>query len=291
MEQTTKDFYVLTLSATLFHVSSQLVAPIFPLYLLSKGASTFEIGLIISLEPLFTIFSKFFLSFLIDRSGRWPIIATSMIGQSLSMLLYSVAPSLIWLYPIRVFQTVSLALFTPAAVSIIYDLSPSTKRGDFVGKYLTSYGTATMVGPLICSILSERSVEYRGILLSSAVFSFIGVVLLFTTIPLSRMRGSQGLREGLNAVSSGNTRMLKGLMLSREGLVLTYIRMAFSLADAFFTTIFALYVSEDLLYPTSTVALLFTVKGVTNTLFRIPSGMLTDRVGRVKPLLLAYGLL
>jgi len=293
MKGSGKDFYVLIVSATLLHVSNLVIMPVFPLYILDKGASALELGLIISLQPLFTIFSKFFLSFLIDRSGRWPIIPVSMIGQSLGMLLYSIAPSLIWLYPIRIFQTVGFALFTPAAISIIYELSPSGKRGDFVGRYLTSYGAASMIGPLICSILCEYKVSYSGVFLFSSALSFIGVVLFLILIPMRRVKDYRVSNEtSKKSIGSSEAfRMLRGLLFSRSGSVLGYVRIAFSLANSFITTIFAVYLSESLFYSPSIIALLFAVKGVTNMFFRIPSGMLSDRVGRIKPLFLAYSLL
>lgn len=289
MESSRKDFYTLIVSATLFHVSSQVILPIFPLYLMERGASAFELGLIISLRPVLTILSKFSLSPLIDRSGRWPILLTAMFGQFLSMLFYSLAPTIVWFYPIRVFQTICLALFSPTAISIIYDLSPSERRGDFVGRYLTSYGVASMIGPLLCSILCSYSTPYGGVFLFSSLLSLTGLTVLLILLPPRKIRGETDLNKDIRREASLGS--IRKLAFSRRGIALSYVRVAFSSVNSFVTTIFSVYASEVLLYPSAEIALLFMVKGVTNMLFRFPSGILTDRVGRIKPLLLAYALL
>jgi len=291
MESSKKDFYTLIVSATLFHISGQVILPIFPLYLMERGASAFELGLIISLRPALTILSKFLLSPLIDRSGRWPILLTAMFGQFLSMLFYSLAPTIVWFYPIRVFQTICLALFSPTAISIIYDLSPSERRGDFIGRYLTSYGVSSMVGPLLCSILCSYSTPYSGVFLFSSFLSLTGLAALLILLPPYKIIGHTALYKGIKSRETTSLGSIRKLAFSRRGIALSYVRVAFSSVNSFVTTIFSVYASEVLLYPPAEIALLFMVKGVTNTLFRVPSGLLTDRVGRIKPLLLAYALL
>ncbi|MCD6530329.1 MFS transporter [Candidatus Bathyarchaeota archaeon] len=291
MEPSKKDFYTLIVSAVLFYVSSQVVLPIFPLYLMERGASAFELGLIISLRPIVTILSKFLLSPLIDRSGRWPMLLTAMLGQFLSLLSYSLVPVIIWFYPIRIFQAVCLALFSPTAISIIYDLSPSDRRGDFVGRYLTSYGVASMVGPLFCSVLCSYSTSYSGIFLFSSILSLIGLTALLILLPSDKIKGRTFSNISLESREPAPLGSLRKLALSRSGIVLSYVRVAFSSVNSFVTTIFSVYASEVLLYHPAEIALLFMVKGITNTLFRVPSGLLTDKIGRIKPLFTAYSLL
>ncbi len=55
-------------------------------------------------------------------------------------------------------------------------------------------------------------------------------------------------------------------------------------------TLFAVYAVNDLSFTPSLATLLLGVRGITNTLIRIPAGIIGDRIGRKKPILFAYSL-
>jgi len=74
-------------------------------------------------------------------------------------------------------------------------------------------------------------------------------------------------------------------------LVLSYLRLTFSFANAFFITLFAVHAEKNLFLTSSLIALFFGIKGITNMLSRIPSGKLADRVGCKWPIILAFTLL
>jgi len=63
--------------------------------------------------------------------------------------------------------------------------------------------------------------------------------------------------------------------------------VAFGLSTGVFSTIFPVYANERLLLSPSLISLLFSIRGVTNVLIRMPAGMLSDKIGRRKPFLLA----
>jgi len=67
--------------------------------------------------------------------------------------------------------------------------------------------------------------------------------------------------------------------------------LTFSFTNAFVITLFALYASEGLLFSPSMIATLFGVKGITNMIFRFPSGKLSDRIGHRIPLIVSFSLL
>jgi MFS family permease len=56
---------------------------------------------------------------------------------------------------------------------------------------------------------------------------------------------------------------------------------------AFFRTIYPLYVVNDLGLSPAFVPTVFTVYGLLNTITRLPSGRLSDRIGRKRPLLIS----
>ena len=99
-----RQLYLLTMTTISLYLASQTIQPILSLYIIEKGATTFELGFLISLLSFVAIGAKIPLGLLAEKVGKWPIIPAVAIGQTLSMLLYSIAPNPTWLVPIRIFH-------------------------------------------------------------------------------------------------------------------------------------------------------------------------------------------
>ena len=276
-------------SMTLF-LATQTVQPIFPLYLTEKGASTFDLGLMVSLASFTAMATKVPLGILVGRVGKWRIVPVALFGQSLSLMLYSVVAVPSWFYPIRVFHALVLAAFAPATIALASDLAPKGERGDRIGKYLTSFGAATMFGPFLCSLLSGWF-DYTQILRLAATIPLLGLVIL--VLAGHRMPSSSTIKaeEIPDEEKLGPLGSLREIVFSRSVFVLSYLRLTFSFTNAFVITLFALYASEGLLFSPSMIATLFGVKGITNMIFRFPSGKLSDRIGHRIPLIVSFSLL
>lgn len=253
------------------------------------GVSTFELGVIISIFSFTIIVAKIPLGILAERVGKWPIIPIALLGQSLCLVLYSVISNPWWFYPFRVFHGLLLAAFMPTALAIVSDLSPAGQRGDRVGRFLTSFGIATLFGPFLCSFLLTYY-DYVQLLQLVATIPLMGLVAFF----LARYRGlhkfssKRSLRETRR---SSPLRSLRTFAFSRHMLILCHLRLTFSFTNAFLITLLAVYASEHLALSASRIAFLFGIRGATNAMFRVPSGKLADRIGHKSPLILTFLLL
>jgi predicted MFS family arabinose efflux permease len=243
-----------------------------------------ELGTIISLLSFTVIVAKIPLSILSERIGRWPIIPIAAIGQSTSLLLYSITPNPTWFYPIRIFHALTLAAFAPTALGIARDLAPLGKRGDTIGKFLTSFGIATMLGPFLCTFLIDY-IDYPRLFQIAAIIPLLGIGPFFL-IRHESPRARSTEKRNPSILTS-----LKTIISSRNLLILTYLRLTFSFTYAFLITLFAVYAESNLLIVPSLIALLFGIRGTTNTLFRIPSGKLADKIGYKWPIVLAFTIL
>ncbi|HDI52925.1 MAG TPA: MFS transporter, partial [Candidatus Bathyarchaeota archaeon] len=159
------------------------------------------------------------------------------------------------------------------------DLAPMRRRGDVMGRYLTSPSLGLVLGPMLCSLLVDR-LGYRGLFLISALFPLIGLLLLILLPP--RVPEGEVERPGVKA-------SLREVAMDRDILILSYCRASFSTSHSIFATLFSLYAVESLGLTPSQVAALFTLRGVTNVIVRPPAGRLSDRLGRRLPLAAAYG--
>lgn len=207
---------------------------------------------------------------------------------SLSLVLYSLAPSPAWIYPVRIIQAIPFASFGPLALASIMDVTPPTKRGEIIGRYQTSIGIATMGGPLLSSLLLGWF-DYGQTIMGASLLPALGTVALI-------VGRSQGWLVDVETQSSRrrdfhlNFEQLRVFLLSRNTLIVGYGRFAFSTALNILMTLFAVYAVNDLSFTPSLATLLLGVRGITNTLIRIPAGIIGDRIGRKKPILFAYSL-
>ncbi len=216
--------------------------------------------------------------------GRWPIIPAVTIGQTTSLLLYSLAQNSTWFYPIRVFHAITIAAFAPTALAITQDLAPPNKRATTIGTYLTSIGVAGTIGPFLCTFLVNY-VDY------ARVFQIASIIPLIGLAPFLLIRPKSAETPNLRKPNLSLFTSLRTISSSRNMLILTYLRLTFSLTYAFFITLFAVYAENTLVLLPSFIALLFGIRGLTNMLSRIPSGKLADKIGYKVPIITAFTLL
>lgn len=287
-----REFYLVMGVATTFFLGSAVIAPIFPLYVVAVGASKLELGLIMSTFLFATVALRVPMGMIAERVGRWSLILVALLLQPLSLALYFMASNPMWFYPLRILQALATASFGSIAMAIASDLAPVERRGDIVGRYLTSVGLATVLGPLLCGFFLEY-LTYAQMFLLAAVFPLSGLAVLL--LGHSQTRGASYF-GGTNSLDEENKSgdawsALKVVVSSRNVLILSVIRFIFSFSKQFFETLFAIYAVNQLLFTPSLVAILLTFRGAANALTRIPSGKLSDRFGRKKPILLAHTLL
>jgi len=281
-----KELLFLIITTITLFLATQTVQPILSLYITEKGATTLELGIIISLLSFVAIAAKIPLGILAERIGRWPIIPAVAVGQTISLLLYSIAPNPSWFYPIRIFHALILAAYAPTAIAITQDLAPQNKRGTTMGVFLTSVGVTTTMGPLLCMFFINYF-AYEQLFQIASIIPLLGLLpFLFIIRDKNSYKTNHRIKKNMNFKDS-----LREIASSRSILVLTYLRLAFSFANAFFITFFAIYAEESLLISSSLIALLFGIKGASNMLSRIPSGKLTDRIGHKYPIIIAFTLL
>ena len=277
-----RQLYLLTITTVMLFLATQTIQPILSLYIMEKGATTFELGVIISLLSFVAIAAKIPLGILAEHVGRWPIIPAVAFGQTISLLSYSIAPDSSWLYPIRVFHAVILAAYAPTALAIAQDLSPRGKKGTIMGVFLTSVGVSSTFGPFLCTFFVNY-LAYEQVFQITSIIPLLSLIPFLIIIRNKNSHSPQDRRTGPTVRES-----LRVIVSSREILVLSYLRLVFSFTNAFFITFFAIHAEENLILSSSLIALLFGIKGAADMISRMPSGKLTDKIGYKYPIIIAF---
>jgi len=281
-----KRLYALMLAATNFVLSWTLTQPVFSLYVTGLGASVVQVGMLFSLMSFIPLVIRIPMSVIAERIGRVRMLLLGLFISSTSSLLYAHARSFTQVLLITVYLSVANGGFNQTAMSTVSDAAPTDRQGDAMGRYLTFLGFGMLLGPALCSYL-VNVMSYSQLFYLSALFPAVGILLLVFLAPTVPRRVASA--EGRPEV--GTVESLRMILRNRNVMLLSYCRASFSAAQAIFIALFSIYAVQQLGISESTVALLFTVRGFSNTLSRFPAGRISDSIGRRTPMLAAYGLL
>ena len=277
--------YALMLASTTFVLNFTLIQPIYSLYLTQKGITVIQLGVLLSVQNFIPLVLRIPLSGLIERLGRIRTMIISLIISGLGTLLFIPAQSYTKLILVVLFNSISASSFNQTAMSTVSDAAPQNRQGDAMGRYLTFLGLGMLLGPAICSWLVD-SLGYTGLFWIAGVIPVIGIALLVFMAP-------QNIRERIKTEtpSISTSESLKMIMRNRNVLLLSYCRASFSASQSIFLALFSIYAANQLDFSDSNIALLFTIRGFTNTLSRYPAGSISDKIGRKPLMYAAYAIL
>lgn len=288
-DKTLKGLLFITSISFFFFLGRTLVQPLLPLFIVSVGASKIELGLILSVAFLISLITRIPFGILSDRFGRWYFIPAGLASSSLAFLLFFFTGEPSHFYPAVSLLALSWALFGPSVTAIVSDMGSIRHRGEIMGKFFMSTGLAMVSGPLLASILTLY-LNYRETFLLTAIPSLIGLLIFFILGSKGSLRKNPIAKTsdiGINRPSGSLGRILH----SRNVLIGCYSDLSFSMTIAIFATLFPVYAEERLFFTPALISLLFAARGITNALMRMPSGRLSDHIGRKKPYLIAISTL
>lgn len=284
-----REFYLVTSLATMTFISSNIVYSFFSLYLNAKGLTPVELGIVISLMSYTTLFIRIPFGMITSRVGiRW-VVPLALIGQSTAYVFYSLVSNPIQFYIIRVFHAVTLASLQPTLMSIISTIAPRGRKGEAVGTYLTSVGLAMIGGSLISSLLLSFF-NYNTILILSSFMPILSLGIYLSLLK-TEILGNNFSETQVSEVDQNPFTNLREIISSSSVRGLTYGRFTFAFTMSIIATLYAVYSVNVLKIGPSVYALFMTLRGVANTVARIPTGKVSDTIGRKKPLQVAFILL
>ena len=263
-------------------LDTTLLIPVMALYASGLSESVSIIGLIIGLYSITNTPANILFGRLIDRVGYKVPLVAGLIGDALSMFLYSFSRLPIHLALVRAFHGMSGGLVSPATMSIFTDSSGTTK-GRAMGIYGMSLGIANLVGFGLSGIIASR-LGYKALFRFGAVLLAIGVVLSLL-LPDNRQKSSMTTKTSL----SETLKQAKGL-LREKGLTVAYCSI-FAQYFAFggVATLLPLYV-KSLEMEAFHVGMLLAIFAIMFIILQFPSGALSDKIGRLIPSAVGLGL-
>ncbi len=263
-------------------LDTTLLLPIMSFYAAELNAGPGMAGLIIGLYSMTNTPFNILFGRLIDRVGHKLPLVVGLIGDALSMFLYSVCRLPVHLGLVRAFHGISGAVVGPATMSIVADYPAGTRKGRAMGFYGMSLAAANLLGFGLSGVIVSR--------LGYKVLFYFGTGLLVAGTALSLLLpGGRKEVDKTQVKHSGGFKQVRDL-IKRKGLFVAYCSIFaqyFSFGGV--VTLLPLHV-ESMGMEAFDVGMLMATFAVLFIVVQFPSGALSDRLGRLLPTAAGLGL-
>ena len=259
-------------------VSTEMILGILPLFIITElGASKAILGLIEGLGESVGYASRTFSGALSDKIGKRKLLILA--GYALSTISKPLfALSSIWTHAlaVRISDRIGKGIRTAPRDALLSDSVKESKVGRAFGIHRSLDQAGAIVGPLLAFALMPL-LGVRGIFWFSFIPAIIAVlILLFFVVERSITPRGESVLSNFRSV-------LKGRFL-----FLMIVLTIFSLGA--FNFAFILLQGMELGIIASLVPVIYAVINVTHTAIGYPAGILSDRIGGEKTLIIGYGL-
>ncbi len=267
----------LSLVSGLVMLGFSVISPVLPQYALSFSIPVALTGWAVSSFALARLLMDMPAGFLADRFGRKRNMLLGLVLIGLSSIVAGMANSYIWLILGRIVQGIGSALYITSATTWIARISSGEYRGRFMSLYSGLILAATCFGPTI----GGYSAVHFGLHTPFFVYGGFAVLGLLATIPLTEaIVYSQETDTRVQLKDIPNV-LLNGpfLLVNCSVLALFFLRAGVR------STLIPLYTSLNLGLPEDKIGIVLTVAAVITSVCTFPSGWLSDKVGRKKPIM------
>lgn len=269
---------LLGITSLLTDISSEMVYPLLPVYLVSRlGASPAILGLIEgtaeSLASLLKVFSGYFSD---KIKSRKPFTILGYASSAVGKFFLYISSSWGYIFVGRIIDRFGKGVRTAPRDALIAENAKDNQRGAAFGLHRAMDTLGAVCGILLAYFLVSRyKGDFRNVFLFSLIPAFLGVLLLFFV--KERKKEIKPRREKLQFKWRALDKRL------RSFLIFTFI---FTLGNS--SNQFLLLRAQNLGSSLSTVILLYFVYNAIYCIAAYPASRLSDKIGRRKLLVLGY---
>jgi MFS family permease len=273
-EKTRRTIRIFAAASFLNDLGSDIIYPIWPLFITSVlHANMAVLGLIDGLGDAIVSISQAASGYFSDKIRKRKVfIWTGYFFGSISRIGYAL--STIWQHviPFRILDRAGKIRGAPRD-AIIADISTKENRGRNFGLLRTMDNLGAVCGILICIFFVEL-LGYRTLFMLAAIPSAIGALLIFFII---KERKAEQLK------------IFKGLSFKDlDNNFLLFLMLSAIFALGTFSYSFLLIYAKQFGFAVTFVPVLYLIFTAAASIFSLPFGRLSDKIGRKKVLMLAF---
>ncbi len=272
----TRNIFILGLVSLFTDLSSQMVFPLIPLFLTSVlGTGAYAVGIVEGAAETTASLLKVVSGYWSDKiKKRKPFVLFGYSLSSLTKPLFAFANVWFFVLFVRVVERIGKGLRTAPRDALVAESSDESVRGKAYGFHRAMDGIGSTLGAILAFLLLPI-LGYRNIFL----FAFIpGIISVFVVLFIKEKNAPIKKETKETSIKLSFKELPMNLKL--------FIIVSSIFALGHFGYAFLLLKAKDIGLADNMAILLYVLFYIVYTLCTIPSGMLSDRIGR-KPVLIA----
>ncbi len=283
---------VLTLSWVFWTPAMVMVYTYEPNYILALGADTFIMGAIYGISTVVLCLTRIPGGFIADRFGRKWVIAIMSFGAALTYLPYAFAQSWQWILVAATLSSLTL-IYQPALMAAFADSIPAEKRGKGYALSNLLPTIACVFSPTVAGyfVLTRGLVDGMRVLYllaagSGLIVAFLRLFFLKETLPKRETNSEE--KDSPKHWRGFKTEYLDALkFIFKNAPLLLLLRTVFEFASYGSWPFFVVFATGFLGVSDGDWWIIFMVSQVAYLVGAMPMGVLTDKIGRRKVLILS----
>jgi MFS family permease len=256
-------------------LSSQMVFPLIPLYLVTLGAGAWIIGLVEGAAETTASFLKVFSGYFSDKTKkRKPFVLAGYSISTITKPLFAIANIWPFVLIIRIIERIGKGIRNAPRDAIIAESCDISHRGKAYGFHRAMDGIGSITGALIAFILLP-TMGFKNIFLIAVI---PGIIAVFCIIFIKEKKIKHDTKKQILKIR------LKKLPLNLK--MFLFVSIIFSFAH--FGYAFILLKAKNIGLDNQYAIFLYILFYFVYTLLIIPAGILSDKIGRKPVIITGY---
>jgi len=268
---------ILGITSLLTDISTEMVYPLLPIYLTSRlGATPLIVGTIEGIAESLASLLKVFSGYYSDKIKKRKTFALAGYGFSIigKLILY-LAFSWPMVLAARVIDRFGKGIRTAPRDALIAESAKKEELGKAFGLHRMMDTLGAAIGVIIAYILlGQPNINYNNIFLFSLIPAFLGVLALFL------------IKEKGENVIKAKKLSLEWNKLDNRLKMFLIIMFIFTLGNS--SNQFLLLKAKNIGFNDRTVILLYLIYNIIYDIFSYPAGVISDKIGRKRMIVLGY---
>ena len=151
-----RDIRLLLINTAIFFALYNALLTVFPLFVVSRGGTEQQVGILVGLFSLSAVASRIYLTRIAEGRGRKWLLGVAVLTTITGPLLYLPDLGFWYLALVRMYHAASLGAFMTASYTLLADYSDESNRGQLFGLYGVVSGVAMAIAPALGYAVIDR---------------------------------------------------------------------------------------------------------------------------------------